>query len=402
MKRIWLKRTFWTVLILVIALGGLSVWLGPSYVQRSIEDAAGKELGRKVSIASMEFSPLSLQVKINGLTVHAGGEGRLIEIEQIDAALDWQSVTRLMPVIKHLSIKKPQITMARLDANRYDVSDIIERLQARPKGGPGPAFVLNRFAIEGGSIDFDDRTEQTRHTLRELRLRVPFVSNASGQTDLDVTPVFTATINGMALDLSGKLKPFRDPLGASLKLEFSKLDLTRYLGYVPFALGVKLASAMVDGDVDVTLLDSKAKGMTLSAKGEVTLSGLDVRELSDAPMIALSKLKLDIAALEPMARSIRIKSAALEGLDLRVVRRASGLNLAALKAPLVADAKTAETPAPAEVSAASAVPGGGMKFEIAELLMPDAAIAFMDETVTPAVRKLCASLPKVSHSRSKV
>ena len=377
----WLKRAFWTTLVVVILFGVAGAWLAPGYIKRTIEDSAGAQLGRTVSIQTLDISPYALRMKIAGFAIHAQGEGRLIAVDEIDAALSWSSVLRLVPVVDHLTLTGPKLSFARLEPNRYDFSDIVDRLAARPKGGAAAAFVLNHFAIEGGAIDFDDRPEKTRHSVRDLRLRVPFLSNAPGFVNADVEPVFTATANGMSVDLSGKLKPFSEPLGASLKLEFKNLDLTKYVEYAPFPLDVKLASGMIDGDVDVTLSDQKGKGTVVAAKGQLTLSKLDIRELSNAPMIALAQLKLELAALEPFARSAQIQSLSAEGLDVRIVRRAAGFNFDALRIPAKGEVKQD----PAESASAA-------KFSLALFSIAGGKVEFTDETVTPVFHSVAQGI----------
>ena len=319
------------------------------------------------------------QVKVTGLAIKAKDGGHFISIDQIDAGASWVSVLRLVPVIDHLSVSGPKISVARLDANRYDFSDIVERILAKPKSNSTApvAFVLNQFSIERGALDFDDRPEKTRHQVRDLRLVVPFVSSVPRDAAVPVQPVLTLSANGMALDLSGQITPFNDPLGASLKFDFKNLDITRYVEYVPFPLGFKLASGVLAGELSVDLSNNKDKGTVLSGKGRISLDKLDLRELSDAPLLSIANLHLEIAALDPFARSVALQSLSVDGLDVRARRQTGGWNLDALKPRQQADRNEAQA---AEAPSAT---GNAASFSLADFALKNGRIEFSDEVVAP-------------------
>lgn len=366
----------------VVVLGALAAWLVPPYVKRLAEEKAGEALGRKVSIGSVSINPFLMQVVVEGLTIHAreSGAAPLLSIESVDAALGMATFTRFAPALSHLHIRQPKLVATRLDAQRYDFSDIVDRVLAgAPSASPQSprAFVLNHIELTGGGIDFDDRPERTRHQIRELRWVVPFVSSLDAHKNEPVQPELSADVNGMRLDLSGRLTPFADARGASLKIDFKGLDLTKYVEYVPFKLGVRLASAVADGDLALDMTNDKEKGFMLSLKGVVGLDKWDLRERSGAPMLAFSRLETRLAGIEPLARAFNVDSVALTGLDLRVRRGVNGMNLEALLPPANAEANESR---PAQDATRVS------RFQLGEFSLKEARVEFVDETVSPVFR----------------
>jgi uncharacterized protein involved in outer membrane biogenesis len=89
----------------------------------------------------------------------------------IDAEL--QSLVRLAPVVDALEVQAPQLSLSLLGQGRYDVDDILARLnQPRDKADkPDDAplsFALYNLALTGGTVDFTDKTVNKTHAVRDF------------------------------------------------------------------------------------------------------------------------------------------------------------------------------------------------------------------------------------------
>jgi len=84
------------------------------------------------------------------------------------------------------------------------IQDLIDEFTSGPSG-PTPRFALKNIEIIDGKIDFDDRPEQTKHTISNIKIGVPFISSIPSQVDIKVQPAFSALINGSPLVVGGEI-----------------------------------------------------------------------------------------------------------------------------------------------------------------------------------------------------
>jgi hypothetical protein len=67
----------------------------------------------------------------------------------------------------------------------YNVSDILDAFGEDPSGGKPLRYSLNNIQVVNGSIDFAEEPKKARHTVRELRLAVPFPSRRDSKCRRD-------------------------------------------------------------------------------------------------------------------------------------------------------------------------------------------------------------------------
>ena len=64
-------------------------------------------------------------------------------------------------------------------------------------------FSLNNIRIENGSIDFIDGPK-TKHTVREMTIGIPFLSNIRSSVERFVQPYFSARIDDALYTIQGR------------------------------------------------------------------------------------------------------------------------------------------------------------------------------------------------------
>ena len=121
---------------------------------------------------------------------------------------------RLAPVIDAVKIDGLTASIVRLEAQRFNFDDIIERLRAKPKKDDDkPArFAVSNIEIGGSLINFDDRVVGRKHAVTDIAVGIPFISNLPVDAEVRVLPAFFARINGSPLELKGETRPFHDTL----------------------------------------------------------------------------------------------------------------------------------------------------------------------------------------------
>jgi uncharacterized protein involved in outer membrane biogenesis len=357
---------------LLLAYAGVGFLAVPAIVKSQAASLAAEKLQRQLLIEEVSFNPFTLSASVRGLKLlERDGSTVFASFERLGANLSWQSVARLAPVVQEVRLTKPYVHVVRHADNRYNIDDILQLIASQPPSPEPARFSVNNIQLEQGSLAFEDMPAGAKHTVRDLSLGLPFVSSLPADVTIFVEPLFSANINGAPVLLKGKARPFAEPKDYALELKLDGVDLTGYVGYLPFKPGFRLPSARLDAALTLSVVQPKDKPASLVMGGEASLSGVRLQQLDGKPVASLDALKVKLGKLDLLAQRFELAQVAIDGLALEVLRGKDGkLNLAQL-APAAAPAK-----APAKAPDAAAGPVVLLK----ELMVNGAALRYADET----------------------
>ncbi|KAA0895369.1 DUF748 domain-containing protein [Oryzomonas rubra] len=300
----------------------------PLIVRSQAVTALEEATGRKVRIEKVGINPFTLTVTVTGFAIEEKGGGPFVSIRQLRASLGLASIYKRALIISQVAIEAPSLSIARLAANRYSFNDIIERQKAKPqKESKGEfRFSINNITLANGSVDFDDRAVGggRKHTVRDLKVAVPFISNIPYLVEKYTDPHISALVNGAPLSFSGKVKPLSKSLETSVHIDLRQLDLPGYVAYVPVKPPADLASGKLTVNTDVSYRVSADKKPELAIKGLVQLDGVTVNLKEGQPLFRLPSFQVRASSLEVFARRFLVDSITVEGLELFAGRSAAG------------------------------------------------------------------------------
>jgi len=359
---------------LLLAYTGIGFLAVPAIVKSQAAKQASEKLHRQLSIEEVSFNPFTLAASVRGLKMmEQDGSTVFASFDRLGADLSWQSVTRMAPVVQEVRLTKPYVHLARNADNRYNIDDILKLIASLPPSPEPARFSVNNIQLEDGSLSFEDKPAGVTHKVQDLKLGLPFVSSLPADVTIFVEPLFSANINGAPLLLKGKARPFAEPKDYALDLKLDKVDLTTYLGYLPFKPGFKLPSAHLEAQLNLTVVQPKEKPASLVLGGEATLSGAQLQQLDGTQVAKLDALKVKLGKLDLLAQRFEIAHVGVDGLELDVKRSKDGvLNLDQL---VPAAAPQAAAPAPAAKPAAT-----GPVVLLKELAVNGAALRYADDT----------------------
>ncbi len=333
----WRRRFVWALagLVAVWAVGWLAV---PPILKSQAEKIAGQQLGRKVSIASVDFKPWTLELTVTDLAVAtADGAGEQLKIGRIYIDGELESLLRLAPVVDALTVDTPTLRITHLGDGHYDIDDILARLNQpgdQPPGAP-PRFALYNLALNGGAVDFTDQAVGRTHELRGLDVSVPFLSNLASQREVKVAPRLAFRLNGSVFDSAAEGTPFAQTRKTDAAVRISGLNLAPYLGYLPASLPVRLQSAVLGADLKLAFEQTPQTIVRLSGTlqaNDVVVTNVPAAGVKGAlggDLLAFKSLQLTLDDVQPLARRIKLSKVTLESPVLAVRRDAAGgLNLA--------------------------------------------------------------------------
>ena len=345
----------------------------PPILKSILTKQLSENLHRQVTIDQIKINPYTLSISVRGLRVKDKGSSETF-VSCGEIFLNFQSLSalRLALILGEIRLTQPFIKITRNPDMSYNFSDLIEKKEPKPaeKERPKPLrFSLNNIRIENGSIDFWDGPKQIKHTVRELDIGVPFLSNIPSYIERFVRPHFSAKINDTLYVLEGTTKPFADSLETSFDINIKDLDIPYYLAYASTKMNFKIVSAYLDTQTKISFIETKAKKPTITVAGNVSLKKIAVDDGKNKPLLRLPLLGISIAPSEPISKIIHLSKISIQSPELEIRRDEKGrVNVQSL---LPETKETRPVPKKVEESAP-------LSLDIDEIHLAGAKVSFSD------------------------
>lgn len=315
-KQISLKKMLlWAVggFITLVVLGFLAL---PPLVKLFAAKALGEKFHRTVAIQQVSINPLNLSLRVKGFSMsEQGSSSPFFAIEELYANLESVSLFKGAPVLHAIQVKAPTLRIVRREDASYNVDDILAEL-LKPSEDPPAKYSLNNIQLQGGKVEFDDRPNKVQHTVADIQLNLPFLSNLAYQAEIFVQPDFSARIDGSVLHLAGKMKPFSKNHESSVSLELSNLDLARYFKYIPLQQEIGVSSAFLDAKLNMTFAQPPEQPPVITLSGSAALRDAVVTQGKEQQLAHFSLLAVDLLAADLLHKKVRLKSLSLQQPEL--------------------------------------------------------------------------------------
>lgn len=287
---------------------------------------------RPVAIRNIRINPFVLSARVEGFSMQdRAGTGPFFSFEELYLNLEAASILRRGPVLREILLRSPSATLVRNEDSTYNFSDLLGRQEdAGPSGEKKPyRYSLNNIRIVGGNIDFDDRPRQTRHTVRDLSIAIPFLSNLPHAVQIFVQPSFEATINGTATALSGRTKPYSPTRETLVDFTVRNFEIPHYLEYIPGKRKFQVPSGRLDAKAVLSFSQPAGGPPSLELSGNVSLKDLAIADAKGSPVLRIPSLSADLGSLEPLGMRATLDNVVIASPELSLVREKNGaLNLA--------------------------------------------------------------------------
>jgi hypothetical protein len=360
-----LLRARRVALYLGLALGGyaaLGAGLLPWAVRRWGTRWLATTLGRPVTVRGLSVNPFALSVRVAGFSVGRqavplpGEPDVLVGFDALYVDAELRSLFDGGPVLRSIRLRGPQVHIVQTADGRDNLADVLASVQrafpgpSAPRSQP-PRFSLNNIELDGGRATWLDGPHGVRHTVEDVALKIPFLSNLPVYVRTYVVPRFSARVDGTELALAGRALPFSETQESRIELRLRALDLRRLVPYQPAALRCGLQSGILDGILRVTFANRRVRlggdgaAPTVSIDGELSLSNLKTVDGEGQPLVSWSRLRVDVRSFEPLARRVVLRRVLLEAPEVALgFNRRGSLNFSRL----MADGPAAGHPPPAE------------------------------------------------------
>jgi len=336
LKRRLVKITIWVAgFFALFTIVGFLVL--PPVAKSVLTKQLSKALHRHVSIEKIRINPYALSFSMKGLMIkEPGKQETFVSLGEVSTALSPKSIYKRAPIIKRLSVVNPYIHVIRNPDGTFNFTDLTVSEEPKkpepPKKETKPfQFSVNNIVISGGHIEFFDGPKNVRHTIKDLEVAVPFVSNMNEWVHVYEQPRFSAVINGDPYSLRGRTKPFEQSLESYLDISIKELDIPKYMPYVPVKTNFVLNSGTVDVAAKISFKREKDKTPACTVTGDVTVKNIAMDDLAKSPLLRLGSVDVALGTIQPFIPSARLAKVSLKGLELNVKKDKSGqINLASL------------------------------------------------------------------------
>jgi Domain of Unknown Function (DUF748) len=349
----WLMPLAGMALAAAAWTGLIGHWL-PGWAQPQVESAATEALGTPVRIGQIRIKPWTLEVGVDALSV-GPPSAPWLTLAQVDAQISLESVWRMAPVIRQVTLKQPMFWLERQGAEQFNISAVMDRLR---KAGHPPAeddsparFAVFNIAVHDGKIRYTDQVLKQTHLVDQIELGVPFVANLPSFIDAKVQPQLKARIDGSPLSVQGHTLPFKEGLNSEMHLDWRAVDLGHWLQaaqpFIPPSYKIESSQGQLDTALSLRFEQRKPPAVpALIIQGKLRLSEVGLR-LPHAPGLGELDTRwttLDVSGLDlqPLAHQAVVERIALEGLIVKA-RPTSGAALPIASPPPAA--QSGQTPA---------------------------------------------------------
>jgi len=374
------KKILIGLVVFLVIFGIAGFFIVPAVLKPLITEKISEALHRKTSIAKIDINPFALSVTIKGFSLEdPGNKLPFVAFDELyvnaDAA---SSIFRRALILKKISLKNPYVGIFRKQDGSYNFTDIITMYEKKPKPVKEEKpflFSLNNIQIIKGKIDFHDGPRQTNHTVREMNLSIPFVSNIEYYLQEYVVPNFSAIINDDKFELAGKTQPFLTSRATSFDLNVQDLDIPFYLNYSPVKMNFKLNSARLDTKMKLNFVMHKDKSPSLVLSGNAIFKKITLDDLQKNKILHMPYMSINMTSVEPLVPDIHLADITIQSPELVIHRNKQGdINL--LK--LVQKQTKKEKTTPKGTAAATPAKETGLKFRLDNFFIDKADFTFID------------------------
>ena len=360
--------------VLVAALAAAT----PALLKWQAQTRGTELLGRPVAVGAVSLKPWAMELTVDELMVGAAegaASAPLLQVGRARANLALWPLLQGVVHVESLEIQAPALRLTRLDAEHWDIDDLIARLRPQnPTQGEPLRLAVHDLQITDGRLRWDDRTAGRVHELTGLRMSLPFASTEASQAQTEIAPRLAFRLNGADVETQATGTPLAATPRGTLSLRVGGLDLAPYLPYLPASLPLRPTAGRLTLDLHTEATRPAEGPLQWQLKGLARADDLTLQDTRGATPVAWRSLQVELQDLQPLARQVTLGKVRLEGAQLQLGRDASGRWLlpgtGGGSAPV--DAARKDEPAPA------------WQARIGQVELADAQLQWRDASLKPA------------------
>lgn len=309
--------------ILVFTLIGF--FIIPVFIKSMLVKKLSSNIQRDVLVHRVRFNPYLLSLIVDNLVIKDKDGEIFASLDELSVNLQFSSVFQKALIIKGFHIRQPYIRVVRNGETSFNFSDLITE---KGNNATPIRFALHEIKVIDGKVDFWDEMKEVKHTLDNLNVIIPFLSNLPRHANSEVILNCSALLNDTPIFLTGKSRPFSDPQQAFLQIDIQKLYIPQYSSYLPFSTKVNILSGYMN--VKTALSYSQKNGSVSSrelvfSQTSASLDSLTLKHKEEKEeFVVIPKFSVNNTRVDVTGREITIEEIFTENGSLLLKRFTNG------------------------------------------------------------------------------
>lgn len=267
---------------------GVGFYIIPAFITEKLPSIIEKKHQIQVSIESATFDPFKFTLSLHNISIKHDTKdalsSELLSIADTNLTLSPLSLIRTNFVCEKITFNKPNLNLIRYTDGSYNISKYIDTSE---NTSPSEIldfaelpflFSLNNVSISNGQIQFQDKPSKKTHTVKQLSLSIPTLSNFSYETAQTITPHFSAIVNGSPLEISPQSPDASNNSGSAstenFTVELKNFNVPQYIEYLPFSLPLKITEGIGKGKIELSFPSKDRKEEKLTVKFKLQLDNI--------------------------------------------------------------------------------------------------------------------------------
>jgi uncharacterized protein involved in outer membrane biogenesis len=361
----------------------------PHLLRVNAQKYVSDELGRGLALGDVAFNPFTFRLSIRDATLTEKAGEPIASFASLVVNGELASIWQRAVVLKEVQLDAPDVNLVIERDGSINLTNLAHAgtrvaSAAAQTETPLPRIRIGRLAVNGGRVDFLDRTrpEPFTATLAPIRFALTdFRTDLNHENAYDFAAQSSA---GEALNWSGRFTA--QPLGSDGQFRIGQLRAQTIDDYLQGQLPVRLTDGKLSfaGTYKLSLHPTLSLDVGLP---EIALDNFALTERAAAdslPLAVISKIRVLGTQFAFADRSVRVDKIEVDDARVRAAREADGsLSVQRLTQSTAQPAPEAQ-PAPSSNETAPAATS--WKWAVGEIRVANATADLEDHAVSPTVQ----------------
>src|SRR4051812_30226712 len=377
------RIVLWVLAALLLAYALAGFFVVPRVARSQIEAFVVETLHRRITIGEVEFNPFTLAATITELRLTEADGSPLIAFQRLYVNVELASIWRRGVVFKEIDLAGPDVELIVAGDGSVNLAALAPpaapAATAKPAGEKPLRVEIGRFAVSGGRVGFQDRSQAPPFAAAFTPIRFSLTDFSTEVGHSNAYSFTTASRLGAKFEWSGAFTV--QPLGSSGTFGVSDLRLAALDDY----LEAQMPAEIISGSVE---LRGSYRFELQPLALHVVLPSIGVRDLvlaergvAAAPLVTVPQIDVQDVVFSLSRRDVNVRRVDVRGARIEVVREKDGsLNLARLAPASAAPAL------PPPVSSAAAKPQAPWTVRAETIAIEGATVAAEDRSTSPPAR----------------
>ena len=321
--KFWLWPSICLILLATYSIAGFFIF--PYYLTDILPAKIAKNTDYTLTPGKVTFNPFTFRLaSADGPTIYQAGHP-VLSVKSFTANLAPLLLLRNDLVCNAVTIRELVVNITRRPDGTYNFDDIFGRKNKATASdimnfSDLPFFFsLNNITIEDSTVVFQDQPTGKTHTINNIQLALPTLSNIPFQADNYIRPEFSAVVNGSPVKLSGQAHVTdskKGTLATNLSCDINGLNLTLYSEYLPFKLPFTVTNGKANGTIKLNFNPVGKKTDKLSISFDLQIANAQILNQDQSISVTTPLINLS-GELLPASEKLHIASVVLNSPQIR-------------------------------------------------------------------------------------